>query len=457
MALSKPSARGDLTTGVIWKKLTLFAIPLLLTSVVQQLYNTVDLIFAGNLISSDASAAIGASGMLATCLVGFFGGMSVGSGVVVARSFGAGDRGRLRTAIHSTVALSAAGGLLLLCLGELLAPVYLRLINTPTALTDMARGYLRIYFLSIPAIVFYNLGSGILRSLGDSRSTLYAQLIGGLTNVFFDWLLIRILPNGVEGVAWATLFSQGVSAAFVVFRLTRLEPDIALRPKRVAFDGPTFRETVRIGVPAGLQAMVITLSNVVAQYHINSLGENAVAAFTAYFKVELIVYHPIVVLGQAVMTFSGQNLGARRFDRVKAGTRTGLLLALGVTVVTSAAGLILGKQLFRVFYGNPAAISLGLNVIHITFPFYFLYCFLQVLGDAMRGAGESRGPMRIVLLNICLIRTALLFLIVPRIGRIEGVALCYPITWALTAAGMALYYRRFRRERLSGADDPARN
>ena len=452
MSAHDRTLRGDLTSGVIWKKLVSFAIPLLLTSIVQQLYNTVDLIFAGNLISSDASAAIGTSGMLVNCLVGFFGGMSVGAGVVVARCFGSGDKRRLSAALHSTVALCGAGGLLLLLLGELLTPAYLRALKVPAALVDMAESYLRIYFLSIPAIVFYNLCAGVLRALGDSRSTLYAQIVGGLTNVAFDWLFIHGFENGVNGVAWATLFSQGVSAAFVVWRLTRLDPVYALRLKKLAFDGPTLRETVRIGVPAGLQALVITLSNVVAQYHINSLGEDAVAAFTAYFKVELLAYQPIVVLGQAVMTFVGQNLGAQQPRRARQGTRVGLGLAVGITLLTSAVGLAFGPQLFRVFYGNPDAIALGLRVIRITFPFYFLYCFLQVLGDAMRGAGESRGPMLIVLVSLCLVRTALLFLIVPRVGRIEGVAVCYPVTWALTAAGMTALYLRFRGEKLAGAE-----
>ena len=207
--------RHDLTTGSIWKKLVLFALPLLLSSLVQQLYNTVDLIFAGNLIDSNASAAIGMSGMLITCLVGFFGGMSVGAGALIAKCYGSEDYDGLHRAIHSTVALCAIGSVLLLLLGEALTPLYLRLVHTPEALLGMALVYLRIYFISMPAILFYNLCSGVLRSLGDSRSTLIAQIAGGLFNVLADWLFIAKLRSGVAGAAWATLISQTISAAYV--------------------------------------------------------------------------------------------------------------------------------------------------------------------------------------------------------------------------------------------------
>lgn len=448
MKRDKIDAR-DLTTGPIWQKLALFAVPLLLSSLVQQLYNTVDLIFAGNLIDSGASAAIGMSGMLITCLVGFFGGLSVGAGVVIARNFGRHDYGALSAAIHSTVALCAVGGAALLALGEGLVPAYLRLVRTPAALTGMATAYLRIYFISMPAVVFYNLCAGILRSLGDSRSTLAAQAAGGLMNIVADWLFIAKLNCGVAGAAWATLISQTLSAAYVVFRLTRLEGPHALRMKRVRFDRATLADTVSVGVPAGVQALMITLSNVIAQYHINSLGESAIAAFTAYFKVELIVYYPIFTLGQALMTFAGQNMGAGRFDRVRRGLRECLALGVGCAAVTGALGLVFGRALFRAFFGDEAAIALGLRILATTFPFYFLYCFLQLPGDAMRGVGESRLPMLIVMGGLCVARTALLFLLVPRWRDVRGVAVCYPLTWALAGACMTLCWHTLAKRRIS--------
>ncbi|MBQ8974882.1 MAG: MATE family efflux transporter, partial [Oscillospiraceae bacterium] len=367
------ASRGDLTTGAISKKLILFALPLLVGSLVQQLYNTVDLIFVGNFIDKSASAAIGASSLLVTCLVGFFGGMSVGSGVVISHIYGARDEKQLSRAIHNTAALCLAGGLALMAAGYALAPVYLRLIRTPENIQVSAVGYLRIYFLSILSVVTYNFGSGALRALGDSKSPLYAQLIGGVMNVAMDYLFIRVFNNGVNGVAWATLISQTSAAAVVVYRLVRLDPSYALRVKKIAFHRDLLKKVISIGVPAGAQSLVITLSNVMVQYHINSFGEDAIAAFTAYFKVELIIYLPIVALGQAAMTFAGQNMGAGNWERVRKGTVRCAVISMALAAVTAAAALPLGARLFRLFNKEPAVIELGRQIIGVTFPFYFLY------------------------------------------------------------------------------------
>ena len=443
MALTK----GDLTNGPVGKKLLLFAIPLLLGSLVQQLYNTVDLIFVGNFINKTASAAIGASSLLITCLIGFFGGMSVGSGVVISQIFGAGDQKKLSRAIHNTAALCIAGGIILIAAGYLLAPVYLHVIRTPDSIQGMAVSYLRIYFLSFFSVIFYNFGSGALRALGDSKSPLYAQLIGGLTNVVMDYIFIRIFDNGVNGVAWATLISQSVAAAVIIRQLYKLDPEYAFRPDKIAFDRLIMKKVIDIGVPAGTQALVITLSNVVVQYHINGFGEDAIAAFTAYFKVELIIYLPIVAFGQAMMTFAGQNMGAGKWNRVRKGTVTCTVMSMAIAAGTSVLALVFGMQLFRMFNKEPEVLLLGQQIIRTTFPFYFVYSVLQVVGDSMRGVGRSRIPMLIILINICLIRSALLFMIVPRTSDLRGVAMVYPITWTLTSVCMVIYYIKYHSER----------
>lgn len=435
--------RRDLTHGQINKKLILFALPLLFGSLVQQLYNTVDLIFVGNYIGKSASAAIGASSLLITCLVGFFGGMSVGSGVVISQIFGAKDYKKLSRAIHNSGALMLAGGLVLMAVGYCLAPVFLRLINTPEGIRPAAVGYLRIYFLSLLSVISYNLGSGVLRALGDSKSPLYAQLVGGLTNVAMDYVFVRVFENGINGVAWATLISQSVAAAFIIWRMTRLDERYALRVKKIAFNAPILREVLRIGIPAGAQSLVITLSNVIAQYHINSLGEDAIAAFTAYFKVELIIYLPIVAMGQATMTFVGQNKGANQMDRVRKGTLRAMCMSMILAAVTAAIALPCGRILFRAFNREASVIELGRRIIGVTFPFYFIYSILQVVGDSMRGVGKAKGPMLIIMTNICIVRTILLFLIMHSVRDIRGVAVTYPITWTLTAICMCVYYARY--------------
>lgn len=433
----------DLTSGPIWKSLLLFALPLLAGSLVQQLYNTVDLVFAGNDIGKSASAAVGASSLLITCLVGIFGGIGTGSGIVIAQIYGSKSTERLSRAVHNTAAVILSSGLLMMLLGYLLAPVYLRLVRTPPELLDSASGYLRIYFLSFLAVVTYNFGSGVLRALGDAKSPLYAQLVGGLLNVAMDYLFIRVLDDGVNGVAWATLISQTVSAAMILVYLMRLDPAYALRPGKIAFDRDILKQTMLVGLPAGMQSLVITLSNVMVQYHINAFGEDAIAAFTAYFKVELIIYLPIVALGQSIMTFAGQNAGAGDWQRVRKGTAQCTVISMLLAAITAGICLLFGQQLFRIFVREAAVIRLGQQIIGVTFPFYFIYPILQILGDSMRGVGKSRVPMLLVLLNICLIRTALLFVIVPRVPNITGVAATYPITWALTSVCMIVYYVRF--------------
>ena len=435
----------DLTTGTIWKRLLFFAIPLLLSSLVQQLYNTVDLIFVGNFIDKSASAAIGSSSLLVTCLVGFFGGMSVGSGVVVSHIFGAGETEKLSKAVHNVIALSIAGGLGFMFFGYFFAPVFLKLINTLQDIYVNAVSYLRIYFFSLVFIFVYNLGSSVLRALGDSKSPLYAQAVGGLVNIAMDYLFIRCFENGVTGAAWATFCSQGTAALLTVYSLMKLAPAYSLHLRKIGFDREILKKVILIGVPAGAQSLVITLSNIMAQYHINSFGEDAIAAYTAYFKIELIIYLPIVAFGQAVMAFAGQNMGARNYKRMREGTRICLFMSMGLAFATSLLALQFGPQLFRIFNKEPSVIETGCRIIGISFPFYFVYCILQILGDSLRGAGKVKEPMYIVLVNICIIRTILLFLIVPVVQDITGVAVTYPATWILTSVCMLVYYVKYQK------------
>lgn len=431
---------SDLTQGPIGKKILLFAVPLLLSSLIQQLYNTVDLIFVGNFIGKSASSAIGVSSLLVTCLVGFFGGMSVGSSVVVSQLYGSRNKGKLYQAVHTAVALSFVGGILLMLLGYFLAPHYLKLINTPVALQADAVGYLRIYFLSLISVMTYNIGSGVLRALGDSYTPLYAQIFGGIMNVLANTLFIVVLDYGITGAAWATLISQSFAAAIVLYKLTKLDYAYALRLPKIQIDREILKRIIKIGIPAGMQSLVITFSNVMVQFQINSLGENQIAAFTAYFKVELMIYLPIVAIGQAVMIFVGQNIGAKNYERVHIGTRQILIMGMIFIVPLSIGALAMGPFLFRAFTNDVSVMDLGLQIIQVTFPFYFMYLILQILGDSLRGMGRVHQPMLIIMINIFIIRTILLFILVPRYPGIRGVAMTYPITWGLTAICMAVYY-----------------
>jgi putative efflux protein, MATE family len=434
--------KNSLTEGVIWKKLLFFALPLLGTSFIQQLYNTVDLIYVGNFLGKEAAAAVGASSQFVTCLVGFFSGMSVGSSAVTAYVFGSGKKSELKKVIHTTVGLAFICGLIMMAIGLIGAPTFLKMINTPDEIMGMAVSYVRVYFISIIAVVTYNMAAGIIRALGDSKTTMHIQLIGGLVNVVMDAVFIFLFDNGVVGVALATLFSQSVAAGLALLYLMRLEPESRLELKKIRVELQLLNNILKIGIPSGLQALVITVSNVFVQFHVNSLGVDSIAAFTAYFKVELLIYLPILAFGQAISTFTSQNLGASEYERVKKGTRVCLAMGIGVTAVLSALVLAFGRQAFSVINSDPGVLDLGVQIIAVTVPFYFVYLILEVLGGTIRGSGKAVPPMVIILTNICVLRTILLFIIMASNSSITGIAMTYPITWASTALGMAIYYWR---------------
>lgn len=432
----------NLTEGVIWKKLLLFALPLLGSSFIQQLYNTVDLIYVGNLLGKEAAAAIGASTLFVTCLVGFFSGMSVGSSVVVSYIYGSGESQKLKAVVHTTVALGFVCGTIIMVVGYIFAPDFLKLINTPDAIMETAVTYIRIYFLSMIPLVTYNMGSGIIRAMGNSKTPMIIQLIGGLINVVLDGVFLISFRNGVAGVALATLVSQTIAAALVLHVLVDTDSEFRLEFSKIRIHWSYFRRILKIGIPAGLQTLVITISNVVAQYYVNSLGVDAIAAYTAYFKVELLIYLPIVAFGQAISTFTSQNIGAGQCERVKKGTRVCILMGCCITIGISLLLLCVGRQAFGVINGDAAVVDCGIQIIRITFPFYWLYVILEVLSSTIRGSGRTFPTMVIILSNICLLRTLLLFVIMGVQHNIQGVAITYPITWASTALCMFIYYSK---------------
>lgn len=433
----------NFTEGVIWKQLILFALPLLGSSFIQQLYNTVDLIFVGRFMGKEASAAIGASSLIITCLVGFFSGMSVGSSVVISQIFGANDKIRLNRAVHSAVGLSIAGGFLLMGIGYIGAPLFLEWMNTPVSILPTAISYLRIYFLSLVSILLYNIGAGILRALGNSRVPMYCQLFGGITNVIMDAVFVVVFKNGINGVAWATLLSQSVAGLFVLVYLIKGAEEFHLEIKRLRIHIDIFKEILKVGIPAGIQSLVITLSNVFAQYHINGLGVDAIAAFTAYFKVELVMYLPIVALGQTIMTYSGQNYGARKYERVRQGAKICIVIGICIIVGIGILTLILIEPAFGIFTREPSVVFYGKRIAQISFPFYGIYVILEIMGGTIRGMGKAIPPMIIILLNICLLRTILLFVLMPIYPDVRTVAVTYPITWTTTVICMTLCSKRF--------------
>lgn len=438
---TKSARNQTLTEGVIWKQLILFALPLLGSSLIQQLYNTVDLIFVGRILGKEASAAVGSGSLMITCLIGFFTGLSVGISVITGKFFGAQDQKSLYKTIHTAVVICLVSGVVLLAVGVGGAPFFLRLLNTPKEILPLGVVYMRIYFCSIFSILFFNVSAGILRATGDSKNPMLYQLAGGIANVFANYLFIVVFHMGVAGAAFATMVSQSVAAILTVRRLTMLPEEYRLCLKKISFDKKIFKQILLIGIPSGIQSMVITLSNLIVQSNINSLDVNSIAAFVAYFKVELFLYLPIQAFGQASMTFVSQNIGAGKLKRARKGMWTCIGVGVLTTICMAMILLMLPSYAFSMFSRDAAVITAGISLIQITFPFYFIYVFLEVFSCTIRGTGRGLAPMIIILVNLCGLRIILVNVMMKLYHSAPGVALIYPITWGCAAVCLYVYYR----------------
>lgn len=434
---------NDLTHGSIGKGYILFAIPLFLGSLFQQLYNTVDMLFVGNVLGKNAAAAVGASSILVTCLINLFTGVAVGAGIVISQLFGARKEQEMKEAVWIAVLAGIAGGLCLTVIGVTCSQAALVKLHTPEAIIPDAVLYVQIYFLSAVPMVLYNMCSGILRAQGDSRTPFHALAAGGIVNVIMDAVFLIVLGWGVAGVAVATLFSQSMTAIFLLVHMLRHK---VLTRQRLRWD--LLGKIISVGVPVGIQSMILTLSNVVVQYHINGFGENVIAAFAVYFKAENLLCLPIIAFGQAMVTFTGQNYGARRYDRI----RKGILVCNGISamvlVVLSWSALAAGKWILGAFCPDQAVIAEGLRIIGVTFPVYFIYSLFEVTGGVVRGIGKSVPSMIIVIVNLCLIRILLLEIVDRTVHSVEAVAALYPVTWLLATVLFVIYYLHVRKEML---------
>lgn len=436
-----------LTKGSVGKGILLFALPLLGSSLIQQLYSTVDLIFVGQLLGTKASAAIGASGLIVTCMIGFFNGMAVGTNVFAARHYGARRFEQLKKLIQTIFWTGIIGGFLLTVIGLVLSPVFLTWMGTPESIFPLAVRYLRIYMASMISVVSYNLLSGVLRALGDSRTPMLYQFFGGIINVFADFIFLYVFHMGVEGTAFATLFSQTFAAIGVMIHLYRLKEPYALRIRFSDCCLKEFTDILKVGVPAGVQSIIITLSNIIIQSQINTLGVTSVASFTVYFRVELIIYLPIVALGQAVVSFIGQNYGASNWKRIKKGNR---LCVFGGSVITFAACILLiiaMPVILNVFTKDAAVAAQTLKIVKVTFPFYFFYTVLECFSSNLRGFGKAFLPMIVTVISFCGFRIIALFALMAKNPSPDKVALSYPISWGIAAAAMAILYVRNNRNR----------
>lgn len=433
-----------LTKGSVGKGILLFALPLLGSSLIQQLYSTVDLIFVGQLLGTKASAAIGASGLIVTCMIGFFNGMAVGTNVFAARHYGARRFEQLKKLMQTIFWTGIIGGFFLTVIGLVLSPVFLTWMGTPESIFPLAVRYLRIYMASMISVVSYNLLSGVLRALGDSRTPMLYQFFGGIINVFADFIFLYVFHMGVEGTAFATLFSQTFAAIGVMIHLYRLKKPYALRIRFSDCSLKEFTDILKVGVPAGVQSIIITLSNIIIQSQINTLGVTSVASFTVYFRVELIVYLPIVALGQAVVSFIGQNYGAGNWERIKKGNRLCIFGGSLITFATCILLIIAMPVILNVFTKDAAVAAQTLEIVKVTFPFYFFYTVLECFSSNLRGFGKAFLPMIVTVISFCGFRIIALFALMAQNPSPDKVALSYPISWGIAAIAMAVLYVKNR-------------
>ena len=434
------SQRDALTEGPIWKNMLLFALPVLLGNIFQQFYNTFDSWCVGNYIGEDALAAVASSGSLIFMMISLFNGIAMGAGVVIARYYGAKDYVPMRKAIHTNVAFGLVSGTALTIAGVALTPVILWWMGTPETVLPQSISYFRWYFCGAIFTVMYNIFVGILHAVGDSRHPLYYLICSSLVNVVLDLLFVAKLGLGVGSAAIATTISQGISAALCCIRLVRFETPYQLKLKEVRFHKQSLLEIVRYGLPSGIQNSVIAIANVVVQTNINAFGEQAMAGCGSYSKIEGFAFLPITCFTQALATFVGQNLGARKYDRVKKGVAFGIGCAVGLAETIGILSWVFAPQLIGIFNDDPQVIDFGVRHMRTICLFYFLLAFSHCIAAVLRGAGKATVPMATMLLCWCLIRVSYITVAVRYVNELETVSRAYPITWTCSSVVFLIYF-----------------
>ena len=431
-----------MTSGPIWKRLTLFALPLFLGNLFQQLYNTVDALIVGNFLGSTALAAVSSSGSLTFMLIGFLSGVFGGAGVVVARLFGARELETLRRAVHTTLAFAFAAGLVMTGLGVALTPRILVWMDTPASVLPQAVTYLQIYFSGSLAVVLYNACVGVLQAVGDSRHPLYYLMVSSVVNLVLDVVFIEVFHTGVGGAAVATVISQAASAALCLAHLLRSKECYRLRLRELGFDPALLKEIVRMGLPSGVQNSIIAFANVLVQSNVNAFGEMAMAGYGAYTKVEGFGFLPINSFTMALTTFVGQNLGAQEFERTRKGVRFGVLTAVALAEAIGLVIFVLAPALIAAFDATPQVVVFGTDKARTAALFYCLLAYSHSIAAVLRGAGRATVPMFVMMVCWCAVRVGFLAVTVPLTHSIQMVYWVYPLTWALSSAVFFLYYTR---------------
>jgi putative MATE family efflux protein len=432
-----------MTEGSIPRLLIRFAIPLLLGNIFQQFYNMVDTWVVGNYVSNEAFSAVGTVGPVINMLIGLFLGLSSGAGVVISQFFGAGKEDRVRDTVHTAMVMTLVLAVIMTFAGLLLKPLLLSLMKTPAEVYAQADAYLSIYFAGVAGLLFYNIGASILQGTGDSQRPFYFLATAAVLNIILDLVFVLVFRMGVEGVAWATIIAQAVSAVLIVITLMRVDTCVRLNLKEVRFHSDILARIVRVGIPAALQMAIISFSNIFVQSYINQFGADIMSGWTAYSKIDALMLLPMQSIGLATTTFVGQNVGVGKTDRAKQGVRISILMSFIATVIPMVPVMIFAPQLVSFFNSKAEVISAGAMFLHWISPFYVLSCPSNVHACALRGSGNSRGPMFIQIASFVVFRQIYLFIMSNFIANEPiPIAMGYPAGWMVCMIAMYLYYRK---------------
>lgn len=434
------SDANTLTEGVIWKKLLLFALPVFLGNLLQQFYNAFDSWTVGKYIGDAALAAVGSSSSLIFMMVGFFNGVAMGAGVIIARYYGAKKYGEMTDVIHTDVAFGLTSGAILTVAGVVFTPTILRWMGTPADVLPQSIAYFRYYFCGAIFTVMYNIFVGILHAMGDSKTPLYYLMVSTAVNVVLDLLFVAVLKLGVGSAALATTVSQGISALLCGIRLLRLDAPYRLQLKKIRFHWRCLKDIVRFGLPSGIQNSVIAMANLVVQTNINSFGKAAMAGCAAYSKIEGFAFLPITCFSMALSTFVGQNLGAGKQDRVKKGVVFGIVCSVAAAEAVGIVAYTFAPQLIGFFNDAPAVVDFGTRHMRTTSLFFCLLAFTHCIGAIMRGAGRTTAPMITMLACWCALRVGYITVAMGFVNRLETVSWAYPITWGASSVVLLIYF-----------------
>lgn len=445
----------DMTEGSIFRHLVRFAVPLLLGNLFQQMYNMVDTWVVGNFVSNEAYSAVGSVGPIINMLIGFFGGLASGAGVIISQNYGAGKFDKVKDAVHTAIMMTAVMTVVFTALGITIAPTMLRLMKTPVDVFPESKAYLTIYFSGMIGLLFYNVGSGILRAVGDSRRPFYFLVVSAVLNTVLDLFFVLALGMGVEGVALATIIAQFVSAVLIVITLLRTDSCVKVSVRCLKFHWDVLAKIIKVGIPAALQMAVTAFSNVFVQSYINYFGKDFMSGWTTFMKVDQILFLPMQSLALSATTYVGQNLGKNLPERAKRGVSIALAMAVGATVILMTPIMIFAPWVVGFFNSTPAVVEYGTMMLRWITAFHVFGCVNQILAGALRGAGNSRAPMIIMLSTFVLFRQIYMYVVATFIANeMLPVVMGYPAGWVMCSLLMIIYYKRTKLTKTRLVDDP---